>query len=383
VRILHLTHAAVPGGGEIAVARLLGELRHSGIDSIAGCSGGGPLADGWRAAGLDVRIVPLPRTLADRRRSQLHGTGTLVALPATLLYAVRIARTARAEGVDLIHTCSMKAHVGGLLAGWLAQIPVVVSLQDDLGSLGTGSGTLRLLTSLIRRRAGAVTGCAAHVLRHPDLAGVPAAVMYPGVPSELLAATPHPEPDPPVVGMVARISPSKGQSLFLDAAEAVARTHPSVRFRIVGAPLFGEDDELERFRARAAAGPLAGRVEFAGFSAHPVVECDRLTVAVACSLLPEAFGQVVVEAMARGRAVVAPAEGGPLEIVTPGEDGLLVPPRDAGALADAIRALLDDEAWRALLGARAIETVKRRFTESASADTFIAVVARLTDGSGR
>ena len=56
----------------------------------------------------------------------------------------------------------------------------------------------------------------------------------------------------------------------------------------------------------------------------------------------EPFGRVLLEAMAAGRPVIAPREGGPLEIVADGETGLLVPPRDPDALAAAMVSLLED-----------------------------------------
>ena len=68
------------------------------------------------------------------------------------------------------------------------------------------------------------------------------------------------------------------------------------------------------------------------------------------SVVAEPFGRVLIEAMAIGRPVIAPREGGPLLIVVDRETGLLVPPRDAGALADALLALLADPARRAAMG---------------------------------
>src|SRR5262249_45452885 len=64
----------------------------------------------------------------------------------------------------------------------------------------------------------------------------------------------------------------------------------------------------------------------------------------------EPFGRVLLEAMAVGKPVVAPREGGPTEIVADGETGLLVPPRDPDALARAIVALLRDPARRTAMG---------------------------------
>jgi glycosyltransferase involved in cell wall biosynthesis len=352
-------------------------LQDRGIDNVVACGKEGTLAEGLRDAGLTVEIASLPGPLAERRRAQLRGIGVLATVPPTLLYAFRILRLTRRQHIDVIHTNSMKAHVGGMLAGWVGRIPVVAHIHDDLTQLHTGAGVSGLVVRLLRRVPVAVVGCSRHVLDVVDLGGVPSAVVYSGVPANVLSGSVHRSEGDPVVGMVARIAEWKGQHLFLDAAQTVARSHPGVRFRIVGTPMFGEDAYLERLRARAATGVLAGRVEFPGYVADPMAEYDRFTVAVACSVEPEPFGQVVVEAMARGCAVVAPAEGGPLEVITPEVDGILVPPRDAEALSSAILRLLHDEPLRSLLGTTAVETVKARFTVEVMAEAFATVLAEV------
>ena len=77
---------------------------------------------------------------------------------------------------------------------------------------------------------------------------------------------------------------------------------------------------------------------------------DAMDIVLHASTVPEPFGRVLIEAMALARPVIAPREGGPLVIVVDGETGLLVPPRDASALADALVALLGDPVRRAAMG---------------------------------
>lgn len=76
-----------------------------------------------------------------------------------------------------------------------------------------------------------------------------------------------------------------------------------------------------------------------------------MDVAIHASTNPEPFGRVLIEAMALGRPLIAPREGGPLEIVVDGETGLLVPPRDPRALAGAIDRLVADAGLRIRMGA--------------------------------
>jgi glycosyltransferase involved in cell wall biosynthesis len=76
---------------------------------------------------------------------------------------------------------------------------------------------------------------------------------------------------------------------------------------------------------------------------------DAMDVVVHYSTRREPFGRVLIEAMALGRPLIAPREGGPREIVVDGGTGLLVPPRDVGALADGIAQLVaDPERCRAM-----------------------------------
>nr|WP_277344764.1 glycosyltransferase [Cellulomonas sp. IC4_254] len=199
---------------------------------------------------------------------------------------------------------------------------------------------------------------------------------YPGLAPEQVAADPaaRPAPATPVVGLVGRVSPTKGQREFVAAAALLAERFPTARFRVVGAALFEEQAYEGELRAQVAALGLTDRVELTGWVADPVAEIDRLSVLVHASPVPEPFGQVVVEGMARGVPVVATAGGGVDEIAV-AEDGtprcLVVPPRDVPALADAVARVLDrpeeaaaraDRAWKDVQADYAIARTAERLT---------------------
>jgi phosphatidylinositol alpha 1,6-mannosyltransferase len=93
----------------------------------------------------------------------------------------------------------------------------------------------------------------------------------------------------------------------------------------------------------------------------------------------ETFCQTVQEAMASGIPVVAPAAGGPLDLVAHGRTGLLVPPRDEGAVRDAVAVLAADPALRAAYGAEARRTVEGR-TWAAVGDQLIGHYADVLTG---
>jgi glycosyltransferase involved in cell wall biosynthesis len=152
--------------------------------------------------------------------------------------------------------------------------------------------------------------------------------------------------DAPLVGIVGHIQDWKGQLLV---AEAVARV-PAIRCLMVGGVHRQGAEYARRLQARIAQPDLAGRVILAGARDDVAACLDAMDVAIHASVRREPFGRVLIEAMALGRPLIAPREGGPRVIVADGETGLLVPPRDPNALADAIVALLRDPARRAAMG---------------------------------
>ncbi len=145
--------------------------------------------------------------------------------------------------------------------------------------------------------------------------------------------------------MIGRLAPWKGQQVFLDAF-ASAFPCGQEQAVIIGGSLFGEAEYGASLGRRATDLGLKDRVLFRGFRDNVAAELATMDVAVHASVVPEPFGQVVVEAMAAGVPVIAADAGGPAEIITAGVDGLLYPPGDVGALASSMRRLANDPGLR-------------------------------------
>ncbi len=143
-------------------------------------------------------------------------------------------------------------------------------------------------------------------------------------------------------GMLGRIAPWKGQDLFLRAF-AAAFGGGGERAVLIGSAMFGEEAYERELHELVARLGLEGRVEFRGFREDVWPELARLDVLVHASLVPEPFGTVVLEGMAAGLAVLAADEGGPAEIIRDGETGRLFRSGDERSLAQAMRALREDE----------------------------------------
>jgi glycosyltransferase involved in cell wall biosynthesis len=126
--------------------------------------------------------------------------------------------------------------------------------------------------------------------------------------------------------------------------------HPDLRCLIVGGVHRQGAEYAERMRARIATEGLTEQVILTGARRDVAACLDAMDVAIHASTNPEPFGRVLIEAMALARPLIAPREGGPLEIVVDGETGLLVPPRDPTALAGAIDRLVADPALRRRMG---------------------------------
>lgn len=160
----------------------------------------------------------------------------------------------------------------------------------------------------------------------------------------------------PLVGNVAALADHKGQRYLIAAAKRVVRALPDTRFLIVG------EGELR--------GALERQIHELGLERHVTLTGFRPDVlglmksfdVFAMSSTTEGLGSAVLEAMACSRAVVATRAGGIPEAVVDGETGLLVPPKDEAALADALIAVLRDADRRDALGRAGRERVNYEFS---------------------
>jgi glycosyltransferase involved in cell wall biosynthesis len=354
-RVVYLDHVARLSGGEIALLRVLPHLRRVNAHVILGEEG--PLADRLAQAGVSVEVLPIAASLRDLRRESVRvGGASPVAVWQTLAYVVRLARRLRRLRPDIVHTNSLKAGVYGILACRALRIPVVWHVRDRISADYIPRPAVRLIRALVRLADGLVANSTA------TLETVSSAARQSGqwVISDSVELSPYPrEADggATTFGMLGRIAPWKGQDLFLRAF-ASAFPDGEERAVVVGAPMFGEEDYEREVHQLAASLGLTERVEFRGFREDIWRELARFDVLVHASVIPEPFGQVVLEGMAAGLAVLAPDEGGPAAVIADGETGRLFRSRDADSLAAAMRALRGDAAERDRLGASAREAVE-------------------------
>jgi L-malate glycosyltransferase len=160
----------------------------------------------------------------------------------------------------------------------------------------------------------------------------------------------------PLVGNVAALVPHKGQSYLIEAAQLVVLQIPDARFVILG-----EGELREHLQHLVGEHHLEKHVLLPGFRTD-VLGCIKAFDVFAMSSVTEGLGTSLLDAMACARPIVATRAGGIPEVVEDGETGLLVPPRDARALANALVTLLNDPAERERLGAAGLARVSARFS---------------------
>lgn len=379
-RVLLVNHTARLGGNELGVARLI-PLLIGEFDIHAILFEEGDFAELLRDVGVDVQVRPLRPDVvrADRGAAARIGTGLRLA-PATASYAAWLLPWLRRRRIELLWANTFKAMTIATPAAKLLGIPVLWHLHDRVSDdylphrlVGPMRAAFRTVPDAVVANSRATADTAGR--------GATPTVVHPGLVPEKVRLRQELPNGPPVIGMIGRISPTKGQLVLIRALPEVLRRHPDARVRIVGSAMFGEEAYETECRAEATRLGIDEAITWVGRVPDTRPELDRLTVAVHAATVPEPFGQVITEAMARGVPVIATRGGGATEIVEPSSDsprGQLVEPRNVGALRDALLRVLDDPAAAQRLATRAQPEIVAAYSIDRSAESMRTVWRRLT-----
>lgn len=379
LRVLVLDHTASLGGAELALVRLLRCVR-SEVSVQVVLFQDGPLKAELESAGLLVNVLPLANSIAGVHRHELARVrGAIKAAPKFVRFVGKLRDVIRQTEPDLIVANSLKAAVFSAFASLITRKQWVWHLHDRLSEDYLPKWLVIALRVMARFGPKAiVVNSLATRNTLPKSVARKATIAYPGI--ELERDGFQPNFDRTTVGIVGRISPTKGQIEFLEAAAVVATIHPEIRFRIVGAALFGEHDYESLLRTRAMEIGISDKLTFIGWAEDPIAEMRDMRVLVHASPVPEPFGQVIIEGMLARIPVVASAAGGVLEIMGLPPDfrferdgvvrtsvGIAVRPGDATALAKAIDWVLKNPTEVAEMTENAHLRVVRDFTVGVAA----------------
>ena len=350
MRIVHLVIGGEVAGGQMVALRLARAARERGDKVSFVAPERGPFTELAASEGFGVDVLPL-------RRSFQLGT------------AWRLARLLRRRRADVLHTHTLAAaNVLARLAGRAARVPVVSHLHIENHFRPATRPLLARLDNATARLAARLLAVSGDTRRAYERQGYPRGrieVVYNGV--DVPANGGFRRNDPARIGEIARLCDVKGQRELL---QAVARL-PEARLVLAGRDLEqggAFQDALERESERLG---IRERVEF-GFHDDVPALLESLDV-VALPSWTEGLPIVLLEAMAHARPVVATPVGGTPELVTDGETGLLVPPRDPEALATALRRLLEDPELARRLGEAGRARVAERFTAAGQAQRILAI----------
>jgi len=356
-----------------------------------------PIALAAIECGYEVHIA----TGITNKQAELEAQGFIIhplpinrgkaSLNSEILAFKAIAHILKTIKPDLLHLITIKPVLYGGLAARFCHVKGIIAAISGLGYVFTTKGYV----AKIRRWFISLAYWLA--LKHPRLrvifqnsddkqllstaTGLPSrqVVMIPGSGVDLTKFAYQDEPSgTPVVVMASRLLTDKGICEFVTAATQLCQHHPHVTFQLVGTidpdnPASVTQAQVEQWRHNTPIKILGQRDDMAELfsQAHIVV-------------LPsyrEGFPKVLIEAAACGRAVITTDVPGCRDAIIPEETGLLVPPRDAQALADAIDKLLLNPERRKSMGQAGRQLAEKRYSIEQVVTTHLAIYQELLDAA--
>ncbi len=340
MNILQILPELNSGGVERGTVDLAKYLVKHGHKSVV-VSAGGVMVKDLTAAGVTHYRLPV------HRKS-----------PLSVFRSVKtLTKIVRLEQIDVIHARSRVPALIAFLVSRRTQVPFITTCHGFYSrhalSRMMGWGKLVIVAShIIGRRMRDDFGVSHQKIRF-IARGVDLNEFKPKAPSA-------DAPKDIVVGIVGRLTPIKGHSLFLKAMARVTRVFPELKVQIIGdSPKPQYKEELLALTRHLG---LADSVQFLGTRYDIPELLSKMSVLVVPSVGEEAFGRVAIEAGACGVPVVATRMGGLVDIIDDGKDGLLVPSDDPRLLADAVLRLLKEPVFARALSASLRRKVEKEFS---------------------
>ncbi|MDT3427144.1 glycosyltransferase involved in cell wall biosynthesis [Paenibacillus forsythiae] len=358
LRVAYIDHTARWSGGEVALFNILTHIGEQ-VDPLVILAEEGALADRLREKGIDVRIIPLDESIRSRGRNTVN-LGAPAAAVKLLAYGRKLAPLLKKERVACVHTNSLKSALYGTVAAKMAGVPLIWHIRDHIGApylKPVVAKAIRLLSRLLPNGVIANSKSTLSALELPR--SKKTLVVYSAFAKAIGGTAGRKEQKDFNVLLVGRLAEWKGQHILLEAAKKL-RENGRIKFWLAGDALFGEDEYKRQLVSTIEREGLTN-VTLLGHVEDIQGLMQQADLLVHTSITPEPFGQVIVEGMAAGLPVIASNEGGPVEIVVPGETGLLIQPGDPEILTEAISWMVDHPQEREKMAEAGIKRVREHF----------------------
>ncbi|TMK26703.1 MAG: glycosyltransferase family 4 protein [Actinobacteria bacterium] len=383
MNVLYVNHTGVVSGGEHSLLILLRSLPPV-VTPLVACPGG-RLATEVERIGLPT--APITGTAGSLRLHPLH---TPRALAELSIAAAQVRRLARRHRADVVHANSIRS--GIVLALARLGVPTVVHVRDCLPAGVLTSATMRLIaasaTTIVansdytaRSVRSAAPGAVPEVVYNPvDLEyWDPARISRADARARLSAELDAELEGRLLLGVVAQITPWKGQDTAIEALRLLVERGVDAHLLLIGSPKFvaratryDNEGYVERLRAAIARADLEHRVSWLD-EREDVPQLMRALDMLLAPSHEEPFGRTVIEAMALRVPVLATSVGGPSEILEDGVQGRLLPPVEPAAWAQAIREIAASPELAERMGSEGRRRVEALFTVQQHVEAMLSI----------
>ena len=382
--ILYLDSGSGIGGGQRSLLLLLNLLDKDRFTPFVGCLGDSPFAA--EAEKTEARVVPLSLPAAHNKIDKIRRftLGDLLEDLRQLKVILQLHRMVKRNAIDLIHANSLSVALLGGIVARINRIPILMHKR-----YATSYGVLDRICERLLHRVILVS----EATRWNFAPIAKQTLIYNGVDLDAFQASPEEVQDlraellpdasdaSIVAGVVTRITPEKGIHFLVRAIAALKglslMTGTDIKLLIVGGPYFQKDiDYMNELKQEVADLGVEDSIIFTGFLSDTRVVTSLLDIVLVPSIIPEACPRTIIEAMAVGKPVIATPLGGSKELVTP-DTGILVPPEDASAIADAIAILTTDQERLRAMGKASRNRAEQLFSSEKNTALTEAVYAEL------
>jgi glycosyltransferase involved in cell wall biosynthesis len=339
IKIIHVIDGLIIGGAQVFLVNLIKSLNKDLFElKVATIIEKGILAEGVEKVGVEVVHL--------QKRGKL-GIGLVF----------RLVKFLRRERPDIVHTHLFGGDTWGRIAAILARVPVIVSTEHNTNlDEGWAKRKVKKFLSFFTKKIVAVSEAVKNYSMSRDkIKEKKITVIDNGINLEEFSSITEKEfADPPVIGVVGRLETQKGHEYLFEALNML-KTTPWILWVVGDGSLKGS---LERLAKDLN---LRERIIFLGARRNIPEILSQMDIFVLPSLW-EGLGLAVLEAAAAGKPIIASSVGGIPEIIKNGETGILVEAKNVKSLADGLEHVLLGEQEAIMMGQRARESVKEKYS---------------------